>query len=108
MIKDPAKLAPALFWGAVTAALYWMLFQFSGDFQHLAHTTLDACVAGDAANATYYNQATPELCAAEGGTFIEGVWWYVFAPIALAFALSYTHGNFTGLFWDVVGLKAKK
>jgi hypothetical protein len=32
----------------------------------------------------------------------------VFGPIALAFALSYTHGIFTGLFWDVVGLKAKK
>ena len=30
------------------------------------------------------------------------------AAIALAFALSYTHGLFTGLFWDLVGLKAKK
>jgi hypothetical protein len=55
----------------------------------------------------YYNDATAELCAAQGGTFIEGTWWYVFAPIALAFALSYTHGTFTSLFWDVVGLKAK-
>jgi len=108
MIKDTSKLMPALFWGGVTAALYWLLFQLAGDFQQLAHTTLDACAVGDAAHPTYYNKATPELCAAEGGAFVEGVWWYVLAPIALAFALSYTHGNFTGLFWDVVGLKAKK
>ena len=65
---------------------------------------LDACVVGT----DYYNKATPELCAAQNGTFIDGVWWYVFAPIALAFALSYTHGNFTGVFWDLFGLKAKK
>ncbi len=108
MIKDTSKLAPALLWGSVTAVLYWLLFQFSGDFQQLAHTTPDACALGDAANPTYYNKTTPEQCAAEGGRFVDGVWWYVFAPIALAFALSYTHGNFTGLFWDVVGLKARK
>lgn len=55
-----------------------------------------------------YNKATPELCAAANGSFVEGTWWYVFAPIALAFALSYTRGLFTGLFWNVIGLKAKK
>jgi hypothetical protein len=48
------------------------------------------------------------MCAAKGGHFVHGTWWFVFIPIALAFALSYTHGIFTGLFWDVVGLKAKK
>jgi hypothetical protein len=104
MIKDTSKLMPALFWGGVTAALYWLLFHYAGTFEMLAHTTLDACVVGT----DYYNKATPELCAAAGGTFVEGVGWYVLAPIALAFALSFTHGNFTGLFWDVVGLKAKK
>lgn len=104
MIKDKSKLGPALLWGGLTVALYWLLFHYSGGFEVLAHTTLDACVVGT----DYYNKATAELCTAEGGTFIEGKWWYVFAPIALAFALSYTHGLFTGLFWDVVGLKAKK
>lgn len=104
MIKDKSKLGPALLWGSVTVVLYWLLFHYAGSFEVLAHTTLDACVVGT----DYYNKATPELCAAEGGTFIDGVWWYVFAPIALAFALSYTHGNFTGVFWDLFGLKAKK
>lgn len=104
MIKDKSKLGPALLWGGITVALYGLLFRYSGGFEVLAHTTLDACVVGG----DYYNQATAELCAAERGTFIEGKWWYVFAPIGLAFALSYTHGLFTGLFWDVVGLKAKK
>jgi hypothetical protein len=104
MIKDKSKLGPALLWGGITFALYWMLFRNAGSFELLAHTTLDACRVGT----DFYTQATPETCAAEGGTFVRGVWWYVFAPIAMAFALSYTHGNFTSLFWDVVGLKARK
>ncbi|HMM46738.1 MAG TPA: hypothetical protein PKC12_02010 [Thiobacillaceae bacterium] len=104
MIKDKSKLGSALVWGGLTVALYWLLFHYAGGFQTLAHTTLDACAVGG----EYYNNATAELCAAENGTFIEGRWWYVLAPIALAFALSYTHGLFTGLFWDLVGLTAKK
>ena len=108
MIKDKSKLGPALLWGGVTALLYWVLFHYADYFQQLAHTTLNACAVGDPAHPTYYNKVTAELCSAEGGNFVEGVWWYVFAPIALAFALSYTHGNFTSLFWDVLGLKAKK
>lgn len=28
-------------------------------------------------------------------------------PIAIAFALSFVHGGFTGGFWDMFGLKAK-
>jgi len=103
-----ATLGKALFWGAITAGLYWFLFQYSGVFESLAHTTQDACRVQEGMDATYFNKATPELCAEQNGFFIGGTWWYVFAPIALAFALSYTHGIFTGLFWDVVGLKAKK
>lgn len=103
MFKDKSKLGPALLWGGLTAALYWLLFQYAGSFEMLAHTTLDACVVG----ADYYSKATTALCAAENGTLIEGRWWYVLAPIGLAFALSYTHGLFTGLFWDLIGLKAK-
>lgn len=108
MIKDKSKLGPALLWGGLTAVLYWLLFQNADLFQQLAHTTLDACAVGDPDHPAYYNKATAELCSAEGGSFIDGVWWYVFAPIAMAFALSYTHGNFTGLFWEVLGLNAKK
>ncbi|MEW6118812.1 MAG: hypothetical protein AB1593_01840 [Pseudomonadota bacterium] len=108
MAVNQALLGKALLWGAVTAGLYWFLFQYAGDFVRLAHTTLDACVVQQGTETVYYNKATPELCTAENGSFIEGSWWYVLAPIALAFALSYTHGIFTGLFWDVIGLKAKK
>ncbi|MCD6706059.1 MAG: hypothetical protein LT080_06330 [Thiobacillus sp.] len=108
MAVSQASFGKALVWGIITVGLYWFLFQYSDVFEQLAHITQDACLVQGDADATYYSKATPELCAAESGSFIEGTWWYVFAPIALAFALSYTHGIFTGLFWDVVGLKAKK
>ncbi|NWG31594.1 MAG: hypothetical protein HXY29_08880 [Rhodocyclaceae bacterium] len=32
--------------------------------------------------------------------------WLVLVPIAIAFAISFTHGAFTGLFWEAMGLKA--
>ncbi len=32
--------------------------------------------------------------------------WQVLVPIAIAFAISFMHGAFTGLFWEVMGLKA--
>lgn len=102
------NLGRALLWGALTTGLYGFLFQYADDFKHLAHTTIDACVIQESAGATYYSKSTPERCAAENGAFVKGTWWFVFAPIALALALSYTHGIFTGLFWDVVGLRAKK
>jgi len=108
MADTQANLGKALIWGGLTAFLYWGLFHFADRFQQLAHTTLDACVVQEAGQTSYYNEATAELCTAKGGEFIKGSWWYVFAPIALAFALSYTHGLFTGLFWEVVGLRAKK
>lgn len=34
--------------------------------------------------------------------------WTFLIPIAVAFALSYTHGNFTAAFWDLLGIKARK
>ena len=108
MAHSHASLPRTLLWGGVTAALYWVLFHNAEDFLRLAHTTLDACAVQDGTTTLYYNKATPELCYAKGGSFINGTWWYVFAPIALAFALSYTHGLFTGLFWDVAGLRAKR
>lgn len=34
--------------------------------------------------------------------------WYVLVPVAIAFIFSLVHGAFTGLFWDWLGVKAKK
>ena len=34
--------------------------------------------------------------------------WYFIAPVAIAFVFSYVHGKFTGHFWDILGIKAKK
>ena len=33
--------------------------------------------------------------------------WSFLLPIAIAFAISYGHGNFTAVFWDWLGIKAK-
>ena len=33
---------------------------------------------------------------------------YALLPIATAFAFSFIHGNFTSLFWTVLGVEAKK
>lgn len=106
-MRKNTVLSKTIIWGAVTAALYWALFQYAGEFLHLAHATLDTCALQNSSQTLYINGATPELCSAKRGQFIEGQWWYVLAPIAMAFALSLTHGNFTSLFWDVIGLKAK-
>ena len=34
--------------------------------------------------------------------------WYFIAPVTIAFAFSYVHGTFTGHFWDILGIKARK
>lgn len=33
--------------------------------------------------------------------------WNFFIPILIAFVFSIVHGNFTGQFWDLFGIKAK-
>jgi hypothetical protein len=33
--------------------------------------------------------------------------WSVVMPIAVAFVFSIVHGNFTGYFWDALGVKAR-
>lgn len=33
---------------------------------------------------------------------------YAFLPIAAAFLISFVHGNFTGIFWTLLGIEAKK
>lgn len=105
---EGSSLRKALGWGTITALLYAALFYFADDFIRLARTTADACAAQDGARVLYYGKATSQACAERGGRFVEGRWWHVLAPIAMAFALSYTHGAFTGYFWDIVGLKARK
>lgn len=37
----------------------------------------------------------------------NGGWTFVI-PISIAFIFSWAHGAFTGEFWDVLGVKAKK
>jgi hypothetical protein len=34
--------------------------------------------------------------------------WAFWIPVAIAFVFSFTHGTFTGEFWDALGIKAKK
>jgi hypothetical protein len=36
----------------------------------------------------------------------EGRWNFI-VPMVIAFVFSIVHGNFTGHFWDVFGIKAK-
>lgn len=94
-----------IFWGIVTAALYVAMFANADWLLHLAHTTPDACIVGSGIDATYYHKADAAACAAKGGRLERGQWWHVLIPILLAFAISFAHGAFTGLFWDVMGLK---
>ena len=47
----------------------------------------------------YYETEIVELTS-QGG-------WSFLLPVAVAFAISYGHGNFTALFWDWLGIKAK-
>lgn len=94
-----------IFWGSITALLYVGLFYYSDLILHFAHTTPDACVVGHGAEAVYYHKADPTACAAKGGLLEKGHWLYAFIPILIAFAISFAHGIFTGLFWDIMGLK---
>jgi hypothetical protein len=47
-----------------------------------------------------YDSEVVEICR-------RGGWWFLF-PVGVAFLFSIFHGNFTGLFWDVLGVQAKK
>ena len=47
-----------------------------------------------------YEREVVEICR-------RGGWWFVF-PVGVAFVFSIFHGTFTGLFWDVLGVQAKK
>ena len=47
-----------------------------------------------------YDKEAVEICR-------RGGWWFLF-PVGVAFLFSIFHGNFTSLFWDVLGVQAKK
>lgn len=47
-----------------------------------------------------YDREVVEICR-------RGGWWFLF-PVTVAFVFSVFHGSFTGLFWDALGVRAKK
>ena len=71
-------LAVTLALGAASAGLYLLLFLFS---DHL-----------------------PDLAARAR----QGEKLYALVPLAIAMVFSLVHGAFTGYFWDLLGLRAKK
>ena len=97
-----------IFWGVTAGLLYAALFYYADLVLHLAHTTPDACVVGSGPDAVYFHKVDAAACAAKGGVVVNGTWWHVLIPIAIAFAISFAHGAFTGLFWEVMGLKPAK
>jgi len=103
-----ADLFTLLVWGVVTASCYAGLFIYAEDLVNLAQTTTSSCRVGSGAEAEYFHRPTPELCADAGGTLLESSKLNVLVPIAIAFLISYIHGTFTSLFWEIVGFKAAK
>ncbi|MEW5770904.1 MAG: hypothetical protein AB1831_11155 [Pseudomonadota bacterium] len=81
---------------------------YSEEISHLSLTTPDTCVVAQGPETGVYHKPEAEACQAKGGTMQDGNWMHVLAPIVIAFVISFSHGAFTGLFWEVVGLKAKK
>jgi hypothetical protein len=105
MDRPHGNWGKTVFWGAITAALYATMFYYADFILHMAHTTPDACVVGSGAETAYFHRVDAAACAARGGHLQPGTWWHVLPIILIAFAVSYVHGAFTGLFWDMMGLK---
>lgn len=95
-----------LFWGGLSGLCYAALFYYADDFIRLAHTTADTCAVVEGDKTIYFSKPDPAQCAAQRGQMIAGNGWHVFAPIAVALIISYTHGAFTGHFWEALGLTA--
>ncbi|MCV6637381.1 hypothetical protein [Candidatus Albibeggiatoa sp. nov. NOAA] len=49
----------------------------------------------------YYFEKPILEASAKGG-------WYFIVPVTIAFIFSGVHGNFTGYFWEALGVRAKK
>ncbi len=105
MGRHQARWGKTIFWGIVTAAIYVALFADAEFILRLAHTTPESCVVGDGAQIIYYHKVDAVACAARGGRLEPGHPWQVLVPILIAFAVSLVHGAFTGLFWEMMGLK---
>jgi pheromone shutdown protein TraB len=76
--RSPRALVITLILGAASAGLYLLLFLFSDRLTELAAAT-------------------------RAGKTI-----YALVPLAVAMVFSFVHGAFTGQFWDLLGLRAKK
>ena len=95
----------AVFWGTVTAARYAAMFSYSDVIMHMAYVTPDACIIGHGPAAVYLHKVEAAACAAKGGHMEAGNGLRVLLPVLIAFAVSFVHGAFTGLFWEMMGLK---
>ena len=71
-------LLTTLILGVASAGLYFLLFLFSDRLTDLATLTR------------------------------EGHKLYALVPLVIAMVFSFVHGAFTGQFWDLLGLRAKK
>jgi hypothetical protein len=76
--RSSRALVITLVLGAASASLYVLLFFFSDRLTELARLTR------------------------------EGDKLYALVPLAVAMVFSFIHGAFTGHFWDLLGLRAKK
>ena len=77
--RSPRALVLTLLLGLASAGLYLLLFLFSDVLPELAAIN---------------RQGEHKL--------------YALIPIAIALVFSFVHGAFTGHFWDLLGLRAKK
>ena len=76
--RSPRALIVTLVLGVASAGLYFLLFMFSDRLPALAAATR------------------------------QGEKLYALVPLAIAMVFSFVHGAFTGHFWDLLGLRAKK
>ena len=76
--RSSRALVLTLVLGAASAGLYVLLFLFADRLTELAQLTR------------------------------EGNKLYALVPLAIAMVFSFVHGAFTGHFWDLLGLRAKK
>lgn len=67
--------------------------------KYLKLSALGAVVAALYALLFVYEKDVIRLCQAGG--------WYFLFPVGVAFVFSVFHGAFTGLFWDMLGVKPR-
>jgi len=75
---SPRAVVITVLLGAASGGLYFLLYLFSDSLPQLAAATR------------------------------QGDKLYALIPVAIAIVFSLVHGAFTGAFWDLLGLRAKK